>query len=40
LFEQEEMATAFAAAGLEMSYNKDGLTGRGLYIGRLVDENL
>jgi len=35
LFKQDEMATAFEAAGLEVSYDKEGLTGRGLYIGRL-----
>ena len=35
LFAQNEMEAAFRAAGLEVSYDKEGLTGRGLYIGRL-----
>ena len=35
LFEQGEMAAAFEGAGLVVSYDKEGLTGRGLYIGRL-----
>ena len=37
LFEQSEMAAAFEEAGLEVSYDKEGLMGRGLYIGRLGD---
>jgi len=40
LFEREEMATAFEAAGLEVSYNEAGLTGRGLYIGQLGHDRL
>ena len=35
LFEQGEMVAAFEETGLEVSYDKEGLTGRGLYIGRL-----
>ena len=35
LFERDEMTAAFEAAGLEVSYDEKGLTGRGLYIGRL-----
>jgi SAM-dependent methyltransferase len=35
LFEQGEMVAAFEEAGLLVSYDKEGLTGRGLYIGRL-----
>jgi SAM-dependent methyltransferase len=35
LFEQGEMAAAFEDAGLLVRYDKEGLTGRGLYIGRL-----
>lgn len=34
LFEKEEMIDAFRAAGLEVSYDPEGLMGRGLYIGR------
>ncbi len=34
LFEQTEMLEAFTAAGLDASYDENGLTGRGLYIGR------
>jgi len=34
LFEQEEMLAAFQAAGLTVSYDEEGLTGRGLYLGR------
>ena len=34
LFEQEEMVAAFQAAGLTVSYDEEGLTGRGLYLGR------
>jgi ubiquinone/menaquinone biosynthesis C-methylase UbiE len=35
LFDRDEMTAAFEAAGLEVSYDEEGLTGRGLYIGRL-----
>ena len=35
LFEQGEMVAAFEETGLVVSYDKEGLTGRGLYIGRL-----
>jgi len=35
LFDQDEMTRAFEVAGLEVSYDKEGLTGRGLYIARL-----
>jgi ubiquinone/menaquinone biosynthesis C-methylase UbiE len=35
LFERNEMVTAFETAGLEVSYDEEGLTGRALYIGRL-----
>lgn len=35
LFERDEMTAAIEAAGLEVSYDEEGLTGRGLYIGRL-----
>ena len=34
LFETQEMSAAFAAAGLEVTYDAEGLTGRGLYIGQ------
>jgi ubiquinone/menaquinone biosynthesis C-methylase UbiE len=34
IFTVEEMKAAFAAAGLEVDYDADGLMGRGLYIGR------
>lgn len=34
LFEKEEMIDAFRAASLEVSYDPEGLMGRGLYIGR------
>ena len=34
LFTVDEMKTAFESAGLEASYQEDGLMGRGLYIGR------
>jgi SAM-dependent methyltransferase len=33
LFEADEMAAAFNAADLEVHYDPEGLTGRGLYIG-------
>jgi len=35
LFDRDEMTTALEAAGLTVSYDEQGLTGRGLYIGRL-----
>ena len=34
LFTIEEMASAFRAAGLDVRYDPDGLTGRGLYVAR------
>jgi SAM-dependent methyltransferase len=34
LFETDEMHTVFSEAGLEVSYDAEGLTGRGLFIGR------
>jgi len=34
LFEMEEMYEALRGAGLEVTYDEKGLTGRGLYIGR------
>jgi SAM-dependent methyltransferase len=34
LFERDEMKAAFDAAGLHVSYDADGLTGRGLWIGQ------
>ncbi|OLC29338.1 MAG: hypothetical protein AUH31_07190 [Armatimonadetes bacterium 13_1_40CM_64_14] len=34
LFTHENYLTAFRAAGLDVSFHSDGLTGRGLYIGR------
>ncbi len=34
LFTHENYVTAFRAAGLDVSFDPDGLTGRGLYIGR------
>ncbi len=33
LFTHEQYMTAFTDAGLDVSYDKDGLMGRGLYIG-------
>jgi len=35
LFDRAEMTAAFETAGLAVSYDKEGLMGRGLYIGRL-----
>lgn len=35
LFEMEEMNTALKDAGLDVTYDEKGLTGRGLYIGRM-----
>jgi ubiquinone/menaquinone biosynthesis C-methylase UbiE len=34
LFELEEMRSAFVKAGLDPSYDPDGLTGRGLWVGK------
>jgi SAM-dependent methyltransferase len=34
LFETGEMRDAFAQAGLEVTYDADGLTGRGLFLGK------
>jgi len=34
LFTVDEMTNAFAAAGLDVIYDPDGLTGRGLYVAR------
>jgi SAM-dependent methyltransferase len=34
LFEVEEMQSAFTQAGLQVAYDEEGLTGRGLYLGR------
>ncbi len=34
LFDHETYLTAFRTAGLDVSFDPDGLTGRGLYIGR------
>jgi SAM-dependent methyltransferase len=34
LFERDEMRAAFADAGLDVDYDAEGLTGRGLYIAR------
>jgi SAM-dependent methyltransferase len=36
LFETHEMEVAFAKAGLEVSYDAKGITGRGLYVGRAI----
>jgi SAM-dependent methyltransferase len=40
LFERDEMTAAFEAAGLDVSYDPEGLTGRGLYIGRLEGDSI
>jgi SAM-dependent methyltransferase len=34
LFEREEMEIAFTKTGLQVDYDEEGLTGRGLYIGQ------
>lgn len=36
LFTRDEMTRGFAAAGLEVSYDGDGLMGRGLYLARKI----
>jgi hypothetical protein len=38
LFETSEMHDLLADAGLEVTYDEEGLMGRGLFIGRLVRE--
>ena len=38
LYTVEEMTVAFREAGLSVSIDVDGITGRGLYIGRLESE--
>ncbi len=38
LFERSETLEAFKSAGLEATFNEEGLMGRGLYIGRLPEE--
>jgi SAM-dependent methyltransferase len=40
LFERDEMTAAFEAAGLDVSYDPEGLTSRGLYIGRLEGDSI
>jgi len=37
LFEQAEMRAALEGAGLQVSYDPQGLTGRGLWIGEKRD---
>ena len=37
LFEVEETASLMEKAGLIVEYDPDGLTGRGLYIGKLKE---
>jgi hypothetical protein len=37
LFETEEMQAALEGAGLETIYDTEGLTGRGLFVGRRCD---
>jgi len=39
MFTQDEYLTAFSKAGLEVTYNPEGLMGRGLYIGQNLSEN-
>jgi hypothetical protein len=34
LFEQEEMKEAIVEAGMQVTFDEAGLTGRGLYVGR------
>ena len=38
LFTVDETRRAFLEAGLEVTYDEEGLTGRGLYIGRRTAE--
>lgn len=39
LFEMDELRTVFAEAGLEVTYDTEGLTGRGVFIGQLPMNN-